>query len=52
MKDPNPSSAALEGAEPQRGYWPEVKETTPPEQRNLFPGEGVILAEKSGMSGT
>ena len=52
MKDRNPSSAALEGVESQRGYWPEVKETTPLEQRNLYPGEGVILAEENGMAGT
>ena len=50
MKDRNPSSAALEGAEPQRGYWPETKVTTPLEQRHLYPGEGAILAEKNGMT--
>jgi hypothetical protein len=44
MKDSNPSSVALEGAEPQRGCWPEAKKTTPLEHRNLYPGEGVILA--------
>jgi len=39
-------SVALEGAEPQRGCWPEAKKTTPLEHRNLYPGEGVILAGK------
>ena len=52
MKDRDPSSAALEGAEPQPGHWPEVKTPTPVEARHHYPGEGVILAEKNGMTGT
>ena len=51
MKDRNPSPGALEGAEPQEGCWPETKVTTPLEQRHLYPGEGVVFAEKNGIKG-
>lgn len=44
MKDKNPCPAALEGSEPQPGKWPAVAQKTAPEDRMVFPGEGVILA--------
>ncbi len=45
MKDKQPSAVALEGSEPQQGYWPEVTEPTPQEDRMVYGGEGMILAE-------
>lgn len=45
MKDRNPSPVALEGVDPQTGRWPEVKKTTPLEDRDIFPGEGMILSD-------
>jgi catechol 2,3-dioxygenase-like lactoylglutathione lyase family enzyme len=45
MKDTQPCPAAREGAEPQRGRWPAVTEPTPREERRVYPGEGMILAE-------
>jgi catechol 2,3-dioxygenase-like lactoylglutathione lyase family enzyme len=46
MKDKRPSSLALEGPEPQAGHWPEVEHPTPPEERRVYPGEGMILVEE------
>ena len=45
MKDKNPSSATLEGSDPVSGYWPKVSCPTPISDRELFPGEGLILSE-------
>ena len=43
MKDKNPSAVAREGPELQRGIWPEGVSPTPPEDRMVYPGEGMIL---------
>ena len=47
MKDNNPNAVALEGADPQTNHWPEVKKSTPSEDRNIYPGEGMLLAHNS-----
>jgi len=39
MADSHPTSAALEGPEPQPDKWPPVKNATPPDERKIFPGE-------------
>ncbi len=44
-KDKNPTSAALEGPEKQEGYWPESLEQLPEIERQIYPGEGMILVE-------
>ena len=44
-KDRKPSTAALEGPEPQTDHWPKVKHPTPFEDRMVYPGEGTVLAE-------
>lgn len=43
MKDKSPSTVAREGPEPQPGTWPEGVSPTPPEDRMVYPGEGMIL---------
>ena len=43
MKDKNPTAIAEEGADPQAGHWPEVKKSTPLEDRSIYPGEGMAL---------
>ena len=43
MRDEVPSETALEGAEPQAGIWPEVKSSTPVEERIVYPGAGSEL---------
>ena len=43
MKDRRPSAVALEGAEPQESVWPPVVHPTPPDQRQIYPGEGTVL---------
>jgi catechol 2,3-dioxygenase-like lactoylglutathione lyase family enzyme len=43
MKDKTPPPAAREGADPQEGHWPEPAESTPPDQRSVYPGEGTIF---------
>ena len=40
MTDSVPSPAALEGALPQSGVWPDVTAPTAPEERAVYPGEG------------
>jgi len=45
MADETPSPLALEGSEPQKDRWPEVKHSSAEEGRLVFPGEGIILRE-------
>jgi len=45
MKDPQPAKAAMEGADPQTGKWPDVARPTPQSERMVYPGEGQILVE-------
>lgn len=45
MKDQNPSATTQEGAEPRPGKWPAPESPLPPEDRTVFPGEGIILAK-------
>jgi catechol 2,3-dioxygenase-like lactoylglutathione lyase family enzyme len=46
MKDRNPVEAALEGAEPHSGYWPEVGKPTLEKDREIYPGEGIVFANE------
>ena len=43
MQDQAPSRVTLEGAQPQRGIWPEVKVPTPASERVVYPGAGSEL---------
>lgn len=43
MMDKKPTPIAQEGPEPQAGHWPEVKNPTPKEDREVYPGEGLIF---------
>jgi catechol 2,3-dioxygenase-like lactoylglutathione lyase family enzyme len=43
MVDPAPSHVTLEGPEPRQGKWPAVKEPTPPDERRVYPGQGMDL---------
>lgn len=45
MRDRHPTELALEGPEPVAGRWPKVPLPTPISERDIFPGEGMILAE-------
>ena len=45
MKDPRPTPAAQEGAEPRPGQWPDVTRPTPAAERAVFPGEGTLFTE-------
>jgi catechol 2,3-dioxygenase-like lactoylglutathione lyase family enzyme len=46
MLDRSPSSAAVAGAAPQSGHWPEVATPTPPKERVVYPGEGTVFSKK------
>lgn len=54
MMDRRPSKIALEGSDPQTGHWPQVSRPTPPDERQVYPGEGTVLAggdaEQTGQS--
>ena len=43
MRDKDPLPAAREGADPQAGHWPEQAQSTPRDQRRMYPGEGTIF---------
>jgi len=43
MRDLQPSTVALEGAEPRPGIWPEVSRPTPAGERRVWPGAGSEL---------
>ncbi|MBN1841951.1 MAG: VOC family protein [Deltaproteobacteria bacterium] len=45
MRDKNPTPVAREGPESQPGHWPEKTKPTPPEERMVYPGEGMVLVE-------
>jgi len=45
MKDRQPTAITLEGPDSQSGHWPAVTEPTPLEDRIVYPGEGMILAD-------
>jgi catechol 2,3-dioxygenase-like lactoylglutathione lyase family enzyme len=45
MKDAHPSKAAMEGPDPVPGRWPKVSQPTRPEEREIFPGEGLVLSD-------
>ena len=49
MKDRKPVAAALEGADPMPGHWPKPKGPLAVEKREIFPGEGQVLAEKDAV---
>jgi len=45
MKDRKPVAAALEGVDPMPGHWPKPNGPLAIEKREIFPGEGQVLAE-------
>ena len=47
MRDKKPTIVSREGPEPQLDIWPGWTKPTPPEERNIYPGEGMILVEKN-----
>jgi catechol 2,3-dioxygenase-like lactoylglutathione lyase family enzyme len=47
MRDRHPSKVAQEGPEPVPGCWPAVAFPTPASERDIFPGEGMVLWELS-----
>ena len=49
LKDKRPTSVGQEGSESQSGHWPENGEPIPYEDRKIYPGEGVILAEDDDL---
>ncbi len=47
MKDKRPTNVSQEGPEPQPGTWPDIIKATQPEERKVYPGEGMILVENN-----
>lgn len=45
MLDRHAGPIALEGPWPRPGQWPAVTQSTPVDQRMVFPGEGAVFAE-------
>jgi len=43
MRDQAPSKVTIEGAEPRKDAWPEVKRPTPTSKRVVYPGAGSEL---------
>ena len=46
MRDRRPTAIAQEGPEPQPGHWRKITNPTPAEERLVYPGEGMVLAEE------
>lgn len=46
MLDRHAGTVAREGADPQPGTWPAVVRRTPLAQREIFPGEGTVFADR------
>jgi len=49
MHDSHPSQAAAEGADPQRGHWPIVAAPTTDQDRQAYPGEGMVFRDGDGI---
>ncbi len=49
MADHHPTAVALEGADPVAGRWPRVENPTTRDERQVFPGEGVIFRRQGGL---
>lgn len=47
MADTEPTALARQGAEPVPGVWPAPARRTPPEERRVYPGEGLRLVGKT-----
>ncbi len=47
LLDRRPPAAAREGAEPRPGHWPRPR-PTPPSERAVYPGEGLVLRQRGG----
>jgi catechol 2,3-dioxygenase-like lactoylglutathione lyase family enzyme len=45
MMDRNPCQSAQEGPQPQPGKWPAPAHSIPPDDRLIYPGEGIILTD-------
>lgn len=45
MVDTEPGTEALKGAEPQPGVWPAVVRPTPPDERDIYEGEGARIRQ-------
>ena len=48
MADSAPSAVTREGPDPRADKWPAVENPTPPEERNIYPGEGTQLVKGKG----
>ena len=48
MKDKMPSEKARQGTDPVPGCWPGVKRPTKNEEREVYPGEGLVLSNLAG----
>lgn len=46
MADPHPVSALRNGLDPDPDQWPSVSHPTLPEERKVYPGEGMILRKR------
>ncbi|RJR24309.1 MAG: VOC family protein [Desulfobacteraceae bacterium] len=51
MIDRSPCSKALEGSAPLKGKWAS-SQSTPPEDRAVYPGEGLDFRKKDSVSGS
>jgi catechol 2,3-dioxygenase-like lactoylglutathione lyase family enzyme len=45
MCDSHPSPAALEGADPQPGHWPDTDPRSPVSDDTVYPGEGRVFTD-------
>jgi catechol 2,3-dioxygenase-like lactoylglutathione lyase family enzyme len=45
MMDRQPSAVTLEGSDPQTGHWPKPAGPLPEAAREVYPGEGRVLAD-------
>jgi len=46
MRDKQRTAVAQEGPEPQPGHWPERSRPTPLEERQVYPGEGLVFTQE------
>jgi len=45
MLDADPTQVTREGPEPLPGKWPPVEDRTPPDERTIYPGEGLEFVQ-------
>ena len=46
LRDKDPPAEGREGADARKEYWPQPEHPTPPVERTVYPGEGIVFRDE------